>query len=338
MVEQIVVTLTGCVVAFSELEKTLDSLRTNLPIRGVDRIKWAMKEPTISKMLLRLQSFKSSLSLMLTTLICASVDEAHTSVDRLARLIEQMMANDEGLVRRLGNMVHPSPQTANSRSNAVPRNNDEMGYGNEDVDHIKLRPLEEQKEKEKDKSSMMHNILPFTFDKDLQSSRVYVRTRFRHSQLSLATSAIRSIGWSIFSELSLSDISNLSVLSLPISPCEIWNGQYYHVETSLSDSDSSKRFAKGAELAKNVSVGLYAVLTNDLTAEGPDELIVRAGDKLIIIAQSPDSGWLLAKPIDKLGGPGLLPTNYVEMRNATTGRVMIDVPDALQIAGLPDVK
>ena len=68
MVEQIVVTLTTCVATFSELEGILTYLTKDQPRSVIDKIKWARKEQDISKLVLRLQSSKTSLNLMLTTL------------------------------------------------------------------------------------------------------------------------------------------------------------------------------------------------------------------------------------------------------------------------------
>ena len=68
MVEHIVVTLVGCVTTFSELEETLSGLRTDRPSPKVQRLRWAIKEPSISRILLRLQASKSSMNLLLTTL------------------------------------------------------------------------------------------------------------------------------------------------------------------------------------------------------------------------------------------------------------------------------
>ena len=68
MIEQIVVIFTDCVSAFSELEQTLESIQTGEHIRVLDRLKWLMKENTISKLLIRLQSAKASMSFMLNIL------------------------------------------------------------------------------------------------------------------------------------------------------------------------------------------------------------------------------------------------------------------------------
>ena len=69
MVDQIAVTLTNCVLIFSELEETIDDLKLNELILPVNtRIRFMLKEADIAKLLTRLQGSKLSLNLMLTTL------------------------------------------------------------------------------------------------------------------------------------------------------------------------------------------------------------------------------------------------------------------------------
>ena len=68
MVEQVLVTLTGCVLTFSELGKITDTFKVELPLRAVDRFRWMLKEQTISKCLRRLRNSKALLKLMLTAL------------------------------------------------------------------------------------------------------------------------------------------------------------------------------------------------------------------------------------------------------------------------------
>ncbi len=68
MVEQVVVTLTGYVSNFSELEEILDRLAPGKTNDVIDRLKWASKAESIAKVLQRLQSSKASLNLMLSTL------------------------------------------------------------------------------------------------------------------------------------------------------------------------------------------------------------------------------------------------------------------------------
>ena len=68
LIEQIVVIFTDCVSIFSELEQTLESLQTSEHMRVLDRLKWSFKENAILKLLVRLQSAKSSLNFMLNIL------------------------------------------------------------------------------------------------------------------------------------------------------------------------------------------------------------------------------------------------------------------------------
>lgn len=73
----------------------------------------------------------------------------------------------------------------------------------------------------------------FAFDQDLQTSRVYTRAAKEQSNLSRRSGAVQSFSWSMISGISLSAVSNISVLSLPISPKDLWNGQHYSSESQL---------------------------------------------------------------------------------------------------------
>lgn len=63
-VDQVVTVVSGCVLTFSELEKLLDTLKTDdMGIR--DCVRWVKKEKTIGSLVQRLQNHKASLSLVL---------------------------------------------------------------------------------------------------------------------------------------------------------------------------------------------------------------------------------------------------------------------------------
>src|SRR5437762_3439184 len=57
------------------------------------------------------------------------------------------------------------------------------------------------------------NTIRFSFEGTLQTSRVYLRSLFRHSESSLTSSAQRTAAISMFSSLSLAEVSNISVFS-----------------------------------------------------------------------------------------------------------------------------
>ncbi len=66
----------------------------------------------------------------------------------------------------------------------------------------------------------------FAFEQDLQTSRVYRRVTLDGSRASKSSST-NSNGHSLWSGLSLSDVSDVSAISLPISPMELWNHHRY---------------------------------------------------------------------------------------------------------------
>ena len=85
----------------------------------------------------------------------------------------------------------------------------------------------------------------------------------------------------------------------------------------------------------------------DFTAERPDELSINEGKKIILIAQSnPD--WFVAKPIADLGGPGLVPTEYIQLYYMASGAAVEPLNDqetpkeiavrAAREAGIPRVE
>jgi len=68
MLEQVVVTLTACVMTMSELEEILESLNDPTLTGFTSRIAWMRKEPALARLCLRLSSSRQSLNLMLTTI------------------------------------------------------------------------------------------------------------------------------------------------------------------------------------------------------------------------------------------------------------------------------
>ena len=78
-------------------------------------------------------------------------------------------------------------------------------------------------------------------EQGLFSSIVYLRADGRHSLSSLLSSsgAGSKYGWSFFSNFSLAQISNLSVISLPISCQELWDPRQYAI---LDQTDRHRAF------------------------------------------------------------------------------------------------
>ena len=82
---------------------------------------------------------------------------------------------------------------------------------------------------------------------------------------------------------------------------------------------------------------VYGIVQYDFSAERPDELDAKAGEAIIVIAQS-NPEWFVAKPIGRLGGPGLIPVSFIEIRDMATGQAVPDPQAAVQAAGVPKVE
>ncbi|KAL9062164.1 MAG: hypothetical protein Q9157_009169, partial [Trypethelium eluteriae] len=107
---------------------------------------------------------------------------------------------------------------------------------------------------------------------------------------------------------------------------------------SVSGSDGDP---KSARLSKTMGKGsgamVYGIVQYDFKAERPDELEAKEGEAIIVIAQS-NPEWFVAKPITRLGGPGLIPVSFIEIRDMSTGRAVPDAQEAVTRAGVPKVE
>lgn len=251
MVDQLRVVLTHCVMTFSELEATVDALKFRPGASIGNRFRWATKESTISKLLQRLQSSKLSLNLVLTTLTWSvrsrrfvqfvrhldnvltlalhSVDakEAQHSINALTGVVHDVLASNQEIYRRLEQSNVSTQLKHQSAPSALESNNrTDAGLSTSEADRdtwcsdttiITGRAAEHAS----------------SFENDLRQSRVYTRIsrsigrRSDPDLLSLPSSTARSMGSSFLSGLSLADVSNISLISLPIPIQSLSNCQRY---------------------------------------------------------------------------------------------------------------
>jgi hypothetical protein len=82
------------------------------------------------------------------------------------------------------------------------------------------------------------------FEDDLGNSRVYRRTQRYESDVSFTTSVVRDHAWSVFSGMSLSEISLISAIALPLHLDEVSNQEWYMLceITDTSDQTPSKTY------------------------------------------------------------------------------------------------
>lgn len=82
---------------------------------------------------------------------------------------------------------------------------------------------------------------------------------------------------------------------------------------------------------------VYGIVLYDFQAERADELEAKSGEAIIVIAQS-NPEWFVAKPIGRLGGPGLIPVAFVEIRDMASNKAVPDPSGAIKKAGIPKVE
>ncbi|KAJ5675721.1 hypothetical protein N7462_008618, partial [Penicillium macrosclerotiorum] len=90
-------------------------------------------------------------------------------------------------------------------------------------------------------------------------------------------------------------------------------------------------------MGKGQGAMVYGIVQYDFQAERPDELDAKAGEAIIVIAQS-NPEWFVAKPIGRLGGPGLIPVSFIELRDMQSGQAVTDPLEAVRRAGVPKVE
>ncbi|ODQ67044.1 Phox-like protein, partial [Nadsonia fulvescens var. elongata DSM 6958] len=110
-----------------------------------------------------------------------------------------------------------------------------------------------------------------------------------------------------------------------------------HSDKSPSSRPGSTLNTQTNGTGSKLQNSLYGVVLYDFVAERPDELDAKEGDAIIVIAQS-NHEWIVAKPIGKLGGPGLIPISYIQIRNTVSGQDIDDVEEAIRKAGVPKVE
>lgn len=83
-----------------------------------------------------------------------------------------------------------------------------------------------------------------------------------------------------------------------------------------SSSNSSSGASSMGQKLRNSNQALYALTLYPFRAERDDELDVDPGENLVICAHH-EYEWFIAKPINRLGGPGLVPVSYVKIIDLT---------------------
>ncbi|CAG62555.1 uncharacterized protein GVI51_M05291 [Nakaseomyces glabratus] len=108
--------------------------------------------------------------------------------------------------------------------------------------------------------------------------------------------------------------------------------------TRPSSSDALGRSVSTSSRNGEKMGTLYAIVLYDFKAEKSDELDTFVGENLFICAHH-NYEWFIAKPIGRLGGPGLVPVGFVSIIDIGTGYATgNDVKEDIASVNLPTVQ
>ena len=171
-------------------------------------------------------------------------------------------------------------------------------------------------------------LFGFVFDQDLANSRPYSRALKRRSMWSLNSSAVQTMGWSHLSGLSLANVSQISVINLPICPRDLWNGQQYSHQVKSESNITSGRgpdrvlLVGRFDLGINLTLRQYHLADFDLPAGTSlagvstvyNHLQILCGVGFTDVDRSELRDWILYDIINafKLARPYLVSLGYLE--------------------------
>ncbi|KAJ4128179.1 GTPase activating protein (GAP) for Rho1p [Fusarium equiseti] len=232
MVEQVVATLAACVTTFSELDTFVIALQNDADMKVLDRLRWSSKDKEIKAVLVRLESHKSSLTLMLTILSCQRQEEAESRADRLCDLVEEVLSRDTTLKERL--VALEVRDGATMPKDTIDSRLDQLSMGDTHEGDTVPQPDSSPSNKPPE---WQCNPYGFAFEEILMSSRAYrVAAKDNSDAFSIISSAGRTASWSMLSGLSLSEVSHIGIQALPIYARDIANKECYDFSPAATNT------------------------------------------------------------------------------------------------------
>ncbi|KAL6941607.1 hypothetical protein ACO0RG_002742 [Hanseniaspora osmophila] len=144
------------------------------------------------------------------------------------------------------------------------------------------------------------------------------------------TVPIRNASNSTTKQYPLSSLSSGATDSKPSRASSSTNTEMHSTKTNPS--------LQAADTAMNNLPSLYAIVLYDFQAEKSDELTCHTGENLFVCAHH-NFEWFIAKPIGRLGGPGLVPISFVSIIDINTGYATgNDTQYDISSSGLPTVQ
>jgi hypothetical protein len=187
------------------------------------------------------------------------------------------------------------------------------------------------------------------FESILHTSRVYRRALCNSSMTSLPDSVARTASWSVLSGLSLADVSNISVLALPIYASEISNSHWYSFGgsnnkidyLSSSESEDLQRFVKRTDhdhslLSFGKELGISKHTVNICVTVSADDAYhekIQCGHVPIVVAWY---GWILKRHGEYIIHVRFLSVVTTKKILKTNHTVALTVPGIFRIKGSPE--
>ena len=192
-------------------------------------------------------------------------------METLTGLVEQVLQTNHDICLRLGNLE-------SLLSHRSMRSNTSLNEDDEEDGASTIRSIQFTNDPVSEWSGEgIVDGMSFTFEQDLGQSRVYKRAMQRHSLASLSSSAAPSLGWSCLSKMSLANVSNISVISLPITPNELSNGEHYR-QPPIPPQLSMQGIHRAALLDRTGLLD-HDMSTIGRASSGPGKKIVILGEK-----------------------------------------------------------
>ena len=216
--------------------------------------------------------------------ISTSVGEAENAVSELKALTIQVLESNQVLAERMANLelqhsAYALSKAPNSqevedhhrKSGTTLRLEPDLDDDETSADLSIFAPITEAEDQDNEsivtigrvgaiKTESFAAVNGFPFEQDLLASRPYARAINRRPCWSTTSSVVSTMGWSYLSGISLADVSEVSILSLPLSPPELWNGyRYVAAQDNLEDSASDEEQQTQASVARtrNMRTPLY---------------------------------------------------------------------------------
>ena len=118
------------------------------------------------------------------------------------------------------------------------------------------------------------------------------------------------------------------------------NGAHSRSDSSVTAKAPNSAPLQRSATSKSKGPMVYGKMEYSFRAERPDELNIEKGDPIILIARSHPQ-WFVAKPITGLGGPGLVPFDYINLHYMHNDEIILGKEareDAVQAADIPRVE